>query len=234
VLVVGGGGGPGGQNGFIDAEVSCPGLGLANDACPNAQIFDPSTGRWSLAAQMPADSAEATDDPTRQGGRQWPIALNIEQGLVLVAGGDTNSFSGSVTRKTALVFNPSTETWTKIGSMAVGRTESSTFVEQNDGTPLLLAAYEDDGVGLCWGSRITERFDQATLSFTVLAGQFPTDGLLDPCGGPNDFAPAVFTFGTNAALLSNGVALYAGGQTLPDFSNSPKAFVFVPPMGHSQ
>jgi len=111
-----------------------------------------------------------------------------------------------------------------VGSLHEVKSEAFTFVSERNGTPLLLPAFDES----CNGDRRSERFDQESMSFTVLDGLFPTDGEEFPCA-PGTPGPAVNLFGTSAAMLSDGRALLVGGQDPNVFVPSARAFIYVPP-----
>jgi hypothetical protein len=73
-----------------------------------AELFDPATGTWSVAAAMPG------------GGRSGHRALALRSGVVLVTGG-----SGAPERtggyRSALTYDPADNAWTPLGGLLLGR-----------------------------------------------------------------------------------------------------------------
>jgi hypothetical protein len=74
----------------------------------SAEIFDPTTGTWTLTGSMHV-------------GREDHSAVLLLDGNVLVAGGETG---GGVRTPTAELYDPRTGTWSLTGSMTAPRSES--------------------------------------------------------------------------------------------------------------
>jgi N-acetylneuraminic acid mutarotase len=197
-------------------------LGAANPAVvSSSQIYDPSNGKWSVAASM-----------------HWPRAgfeaVLLGDGNVLVMGGE--AAFGNVTN-TAEIYNPSTNSWTMTGSMALPRIDHQAVL-LNDGRVFVV------GGTLVNGSSEAEIYNPATGSWTSTPPQpFPrqdmlvvklNDGNVLVAGGASKTAPTtlseIYNPSTNTwtqtgslneprsdgggVLLKNGDVLFAGGYII--------------------
>jgi hypothetical protein len=99
---------------------------------PQVDLYDPETDEWTRLADMPAvpDDADAG-----YGGRGFPGVSLLGSGEVLIFGGLANRLVGvgkggefrfhaegpSVPRSSAIILNPMTNQWRRVGNMNVGR-----------------------------------------------------------------------------------------------------------------
>jgi hypothetical protein len=119
-----------------------------------AELFDPSTGRWSVAASMNI-------------GRSYATATLLRTGQVLVAGGfdETNPLAS------AELYNPTSNRWTLTGGMNTGRLEHTATLLGN-GTVLVAGGQVNTLTP--WGyyqlpSATAEIYNPATGTFTPTA-----------------------------------------------------------------
>ncbi len=101
-----------------------------------AEVYDASTGEWSVAGVM----VEA---------RKWATATLLEDDRVLVAGGLDATKAGVEELETAEIYDPSTGEWSPTGSMENVNSSHS-------------AALMGDGRVLVVGQLLTEIFDPST------------------------------------------------------------------------
>ena len=93
---------------LADGRVLVVGGGPDPDVQASAELFDPSTGRWTATGSM----------STARGGH---TATLIRDGRVLVAGGYNGGGGGYATSSAAGLYDPGTGRWTATGSMGSGR-----------------------------------------------------------------------------------------------------------------
>jgi Kelch motif protein len=152
----------------------------------SAEIFDPATNTFSaLGARM-------------NSGRFSPAAASLPDGRILIAGG----YNGSEDTPTAEAFNPSTGTFSPVGSMSVGR-ELAAAAPLADGRVLVAGGFAQTNP-----TATTEIFDPKTNTF-----------------GPGPSLPTA-RYGMAGAAISGGRVLVAGGQEEINFLDS--AVVFNP------
>jgi N-acetylneuraminic acid mutarotase len=189
-----------------------------------AELYNPATGTWTPTGSMTT-------------ARFGHTATLLQNGQVLVAGGDGTCVSGSCpVLATAELYNPATGTWTPTGSMSAGRYSHTATLLPNG---QVLAA----GGALFAGSS-AELYDPAagtwatTGSMTsphdgALAGLLPNGQVLVVCGVDDPGVPpcatdlynpatGTWTFdgiaGASATrnyslvLLHNGQVLISGGE----------------------
>ncbi len=147
-------------------------------ATDSAELYDPETGTWSHTGNLYTK-------------RIWHTATRLENGKVLVAGGDYGEFIG------AELFDPINGIWTVTGSLKVGRYAHTATLLEN-GMVLVVGGSDDGDFG-------------STLSSTELYD--PNTGTWGLTGSLNG-APLFHT----ATLLSDGKVLVSGGYKLPPTS----------------
>jgi N-acetylneuraminic acid mutarotase len=118
VLVVGGRTGD-----AYDGDISITGT---------AELYNPATGEWSV-----------TDGTARNSSA---TATLLENGNVLVAGGEESLTGGVTTNSSAELYDPSTGTWTATGSMSTPRTFHTATLLQN-GQVLIAGGYDYSSQG---------------------------------------------------------------------------------------
>jgi N-acetylneuraminic acid mutarotase len=88
---------------------------------PFAELYDPSTGQWS-SANAPACVSVC---------RLEASATLLNTGNVLVAGGFVGKYPNQVTTASALLYAPSTNSWTTTGSLNVSRARDTASLLPN-------------------------------------------------------------------------------------------------------
>lgn len=158
---------------------------VAGGGTAAAELYDPSTGRWSPTAAMSTARTNAT-------------ATLLQDGDVLVAGGCCEVGNPNVSLTSAELYDPSTATWSPTGSMNVARAEDTATLLQNG--DVLVAGGECNGTnyGCDSGSflvnlKSAELYDPASGTWT-LTGSMKAGRDLQ-----------------TATLLQNGEVLVAGG-----------------------
>jgi hypothetical protein len=139
-----------------------------------AMIYSPATGTWFAAAPMNIPRYQHT-------------ATVLPDGTVLVAGGRT---TGSINTKTAEIFDPATNTWTKLtSSLSVARSYHTATLLPAQGQVLLAG-----GFGTANPLTNADLYDPVAKTFT------PTGAL------------SITRYQHTATLLQNGQVLITGGQ----------------------
>jgi N-acetylneuraminic acid mutarotase len=138
-----------------------------------AMIYSPATGTWFATAPMNIPRFQHT-------------ATVLPDGTVLVAGGRT---TGSINTKTAEIFDPATNTWTKLTSaLSVARSGHTATLLTAQGEVLLAGGFTTIPVANA------DLYDPVAKTFT-------------PTGAMN-----ITRQQHTATLLQNGQVLIAGGQ----------------------
>ncbi len=119
VLIVGGTAG----SSFVADQAAQPpaGCGPSGQTAVNtAELYNPATDTFTALANTVPVPSTCGSGKTSQCGITDPVALPLQNGNVLIAGGDLTGFLGTSTNL-AFVFNPSTETFTPTTAMNVAR-----------------------------------------------------------------------------------------------------------------
>ena len=203
--------------------------GSVPGATATAELYDPSTGRWSMTGSMAFP-------------RSLHTATLLPNGKVLVAGGSAPgpAFGGTVqsaATATAELYDPATGSWRSTGSMATARfAHDATLLPSGKvlvaggytgSAPTAEAEVYDPAMG-SWRSTGSMTMPRETFTATLLpngkvlvAGGYTGGGytgsteLYDPATGRWSFAGSMATSRENltATLLPSGNVLVAGGDT---------------------
>jgi N-acetylneuraminic acid mutarotase len=194
----------------------------------SAEIYDPVANTWSPAATLPAATYGHT-------------ATLLADGRVLIAGGTVLTGPNSYAlASSALVYDPSANTWASTGSLSHPRYQHTATLLSNGS--VLITGGADGGVGVAAGT--TEIYNPATNSWspggTLLAARESHTASLLPSGrillaggtGPTTSSSELYDPATNtsvaaasliaagylqsATLLSNGAVLVVGGRDSSD------------------
>jgi hypothetical protein len=159
--------------------------GTSTQACgssASAETYDPITEKWSVTA-----------DPPTTGGKGL-IAVALRDGRILVSGG-ADRCGGVV--NVAMLFNPSTNTWSPTASMLVPRAFHSAVLLR-DGRVLVVGGMTADGSF----SAGAETYDATAGTWTAVGNMRTAQG--SSCGGYTQ---------TFVSLLQSGAVLTAAGIT---------------------
>jgi N-acetylneuraminic acid mutarotase len=151
------------------------------DVDNHAQAYQPSTGAFTAEATMKAK-------------RAGPSGVLLADGRVLFAGGIGGSITSPSNLATAEVFNPTTTSWSFVGSMSIARSGMPMVVLP--GTNQVLVAGGGTGTNLSAPvpTDVVELFDPVTNTFLVKSP------MLEPRAGS-----AAIVLGSNHAALFGGV-----------------------------
>jgi hypothetical protein len=112
-------------------------VGGAWDDCPpyfrqaiaSTELYDPATGTWAETGPLVT-------------GRWHPVITLLDDGRVLVTGGETGTLYGPTTLlDSAEIYDPTTGTWGSAGNMSVIRSQHRA-VKLKDGRVLVLGGYD--------------------------------------------------------------------------------------------
>jgi N-acetylneuraminic acid mutarotase len=160
------------------------GINVTNPCClmtGSAELFDPATGRWSATGTLSTP-------------RFNHIAVRLDNGKVLVAGGNRDSFSTFLT--TAEIYDPDTGGWSAAGDLIVARANHMATLLA-DGR-VLVTGGSPDGSALL---NSAELYDPAT-------GAWSSAGTMNSA-----------RYYHTATLLANGKVLIAAGSAWDKQSN---------------
>ena len=190
----------------------------------SAELYDPSTGSWTLTGSMST-------------GRRDSTATLLSNGKVLVAGGYYYNFANGYSLSSAEVYDPITGTWTATGSMSAGRSRHTATLLP-DGKVLVAgggAEIYDPATGQ-WtvtGPLNHNRSDHtATLLLkgkVLVAGGVGGGGsaeLYDPATGKWTLTSsmAISRDEHTATLLPNGKVLVAGGEISGGYTSTAELY----------
>ena len=117
-----------------------------------AELFDPSTGRWTLTGSMHV-------------ARQRHAAVRLADGAVLVVGGYASGGGAPVKLRSAELYDPSTGAWTETGQLAAGRGEATATLLP-DGRVLVTGGFNSSVGG---SERTAEIYDPVKGTWTGAA-----------------------------------------------------------------
>lgn len=133
-----------------------------------AQIFDPATTLWTMVTDMPS--------PTRL--FQGMVTLN--NGKVLVAGGEVDNGFGGHPTNTCYLYDPVADTWTLTGPLITGRSRFP-CLKLPDGRVLAIAGVGSSGFG---GLSSCEVYDPTAGTWSAVTtetiGRFDSSGIILP------------------------------------------------------
>lgn len=164
--------------------------GVGGGPTASAELYDPTTGKWSSAGTMATARFQHT-------------ATLLQNGLVLVAGG----MDGLLEFSTAELYDPSTNTWAAAGALTTARTEHTATLLQN-GSVLLVGGFDSTGSSMA----STDLYNPSTNTFSV-------GGTLTTARG-----------GHATVLLTSGKVLAAGGEN--QGTQLASAELYEPSTGH--
>lgn len=188
----------------------------------SAELYDPTTNSWSLAAPMSVD-------------REHHTATLLGNGKVLVTGGFMTLNVPTDSARRAELYDPATDSWSPAGQMSTARAKHRAVLLQN-GRVLVIGGYDLNTV-----FATTELYDPATNTWSSTASLHGPrveetatllgDGTVLVAGGADDANPVTTAerydpqtdtwtvvaplnearFILPAALLDTGMVLLAGG-----------------------
>jgi hypothetical protein len=134
--------------------------GWNGDELASAEIYDPAADTWTAVAPMSET-------------RGNPEAATLPDGRVLVAGGHGFEDLHPTVSRTAEIYDPRTNTWTKTADLNTPRGEASVMVTLDDGRPAIIGGFwwsiinppVGGGLPTWWGERYEdtlEIYDPAT------------------------------------------------------------------------
>lgn len=153
------------------------------NALTTAELYNPSTGTWTSTGSLNTPRINAAS-----------VLLN--NGYVLVAGGE-NIVSGVPTPlATAELYNPTTNLWTlTTGSMSSPNFNGTLTLLANG--KALMAGGEDIASGVTYSETVTTLFNPATGTWTVTTNALPNGAA-----------------GATATALANGEVVLIGGESI--------------------
>jgi hypothetical protein len=224
------------------------GLEGVRSATNTAELYDPSTGTWSLTGNL-------------NGPRAGHAATLLQEGKVLVAGGCRDDECFPIQVGSAEIYDPNTQTWSITGSLNTPRDYGHTTTLLANGDVLLVGECKD-GI-FCGNSSDAELYNSATgrWSYTgsllkrrtqetvtlLPSGQvlvveglgskkvFNSAELYDPATGTWNTTASLNTgrYAHTAILLQNGKVLVVGGYDVKsggDYLRSAELYDPEPPI----
>lgn len=166
------------QTEVIDGKIYAIGGGYSS-VLPSAEVYDPSTDTWMQLASMSAARCN--------------FQTEVINGKIYAIGGNNDGNNGPKFISSAEVYNPSTNTWTKLASMSAARGCFRT--EVINGKIYAIGGY--DGSSKYLSS--TEVYDPSTNVWTTLTPMST---------GKVDYFPTVIVDGKIYAVDSSSVECY--------------------------
>jgi hypothetical protein len=168
-----------------------------------AELYIPSSQNFSLHTPPSQRFPQGLTIAQMNAVRYHASATLLQDGTVLIAGGDTGNNAGL---QTAEIYNPGAGTFTPTKGMMITVRTSHTATLLNDGTVLIAGGEGNTGSGqTAWNT--AEIYNPLTQTFTRTSGAMIT-------------ARAVHT----ATLLSDGTVLLAGGQGNSSYLSSAETY----------
>ena len=149
-------------------------VNITTGVTDTAELFDPATGTFTATGRMTTV-------------REGQTATLLNNGQVLIAGGDIGDCDTVCTLASAELYNAATGTFTATGNMNDSRTEFTATL-LNNGKVLIAGGFEGSPY-----LASAELYDPATGTFTATGSM------------------TIARQGPTATLLSNGMVLFAGG-----------------------
>ena len=225
------------QDGRVLVCGGIPGSGNAGagNARSSAEIYDPATRMWSYTTgsmNAPRTNTQAT---------------LLNNGIVLITGGHSSSYSGPTYYNSAELFDPSTGTFTMLSSnMGVTRTRHSA-VKLNNGKVLILGGHNSSNQlssALLFDPNTNTFTSTGSMNAVRYGGQTATllqSGKVLVVGGNPSvsyaelYDPSTGTFsvtgdlnyprsGQTATLLDDGKVLITGGNNGTQFYNTAEIY----------
>jgi hypothetical protein len=178
----------------------------------SAEVYNPSTGKWTLAGSMTVP-------------RDGHDAVLLPNGQVLVAGGINATLGTCGTLASAELYNPSTGTWTATGSMSTGRYDF-TLTRLSNGEVLAAGGTNCGGGGLTSAELYNPTMGTWTATGSMTVGNESSgavllqtgqvfvvgnDNIYNPSTGAwTATTPGPIAAGAPLALLPNGDVWAAG------------------------
>jgi hypothetical protein len=192
------------------------GIGPAPQCCNStatADVFDPRTGMWLLAPDLPPLKTDAGwkdyDDAGNavNPGSRWQACAGVVDGQAIVAGGATFWDGGFTIRRSAVAYSATGNSWIEIAPMLEHRAGCRATVL--DGGALLVVG---SGFFDSWWSKTSEQLAGGAWSD---AGDF-SDGHVSTFGG------AALPLGDGALVVAGSAKLMPGRTLVAD----GEAFVY--------
>jgi hypothetical protein len=189
-------------------------------ATNTASIYDPNTGVWTSAAPMPPVLGFEEDElitpyPTSPGSRWSPFSASLDDGPVLIAGGNGGLFE--VDRKSALLYDPRTNVW-----------QITTPMHFRRGIGSLKGKLPADAGILFAGPGFSDSGQFANLTGEIFHPKTSTWTLVPPVDGP-PVDGSVGSWESQSVVLSTGRLQISGGAALVDAFAIRGSWIFGAP-----